>query len=182
MTAADGVATPLPTYQDLLASPHDEDLFEHDEVLGATFDSSPVIDADGSLLGITRMVHITDYACFHEQGYYTPGDRGAPVYETSKGRIGVAICYDWLFPEPTRMLALNGAEVLVRVSAYMDPWGTAAPLDWWTTVNRVRALENMAYVVAANQALFALFLHRRGLAFALAAPHCRRSMDNCHDS
>src|SRR5206468_5984506 len=42
-------------------------------------------------------------------------------------------------------------EVLVRVSAYMDPWGTASPLDWWTVVNRCRALENMAYVVAANQ-------------------------------
>ena len=56
------------------------------------------------------------------------------------------------FPEAIRQLALGGAEVLVRVSAYMDPWGTAQPMDWWTTVNRVRALENMAYVVAANQA------------------------------
>ena len=42
------------------------------------YDSSPVIDADGSLLGVTRMIHITEYACFHEQGYYHPGDRGAP--------------------------------------------------------------------------------------------------------
>jgi predicted amidohydrolase len=48
-------------------------------------------------------------------------------------------------------LALKGADVLIRVSAYMDPWGTASPLDWWTLVNRCRALENMAYVVAANQ-------------------------------
>jgi len=48
-------------------------------------------------------------------------------------------------------LALAGADVLIRVSAYMDPWGTAAPLDWWTMINRVRALENLAYVVAANQ-------------------------------
>jgi predicted amidohydrolase len=47
--------------------------------------------------------------------------------------------------------ALAGAEVLVRVSAYMDPWGTAEPTDWWTLVNRARAVENMAYVVAANQ-------------------------------
>ncbi|MHC4845261.1 MAG: nitrilase-related carbon-nitrogen hydrolase, partial [Planctomycetota bacterium] len=59
-----------------------------------TFDSSPVIDADGTLLGTTRMVHITEYACFHEQGYYAPGDRGAPVYDTAFGRLGVAICYD----------------------------------------------------------------------------------------
>jgi hypothetical protein len=49
-------------------------------------------------------------------------------------------------------MALAGAEILVRVSAYMDPWGTAQPLDWWTTINRARAIENMAFVVAANQA------------------------------
>ncbi len=74
-----------------------------------------------------------------------------PVVETEIGRIGAAICYDWLFPEAIRQLALQGAEVLVRVSAYMDPWGTAQPMDWWTTINRVRAIENMAYVVACNQ-------------------------------
>ena len=62
------------------------------------FDCSPVIDADGRLLGRTRMIHITDYACFHEQGYYTPGDTGAPVYDTHAGRIGVAICYDRHYP------------------------------------------------------------------------------------
>ena len=75
-----------------------------------------------------------------------------PVCETEIGVLGAAICYDWLFPEAIRQLALAGAELLIRVSAYMDPWGTAEPLDWWTTVNRVRALENMAYVVASNQA------------------------------
>jgi len=75
-----------------------------------------------------------------------------PVADTEIGKIGTAICYDWLFPEAIRQLSLGGAELLIRVSAYMDPWGTAQPLDWWTTVNRVRALENMAYVVAVNQA------------------------------
>ena len=50
-----------------------------------TYDSSPVIDADGTLLGVTRMIHITEYPCFHEQGYYTPGDKGAPVYKTKAG-------------------------------------------------------------------------------------------------
>jgi predicted amidohydrolase len=74
-----------------------------------------------------------------------------PVVETEIGKLGVAICYDWLFPEAIRQLALNGAEVLIRVSAYMDPWGTAAPMDWWTLINRARAIENLAYVVAANQ-------------------------------
>lgn len=74
-----------------------------------------------------------------------------PVAETELGRLGVATCYDWLFPEVTRQLAANGAEVLIRISAYMDPWGATPPMDWWTTVNRCRAIENMAFVVAANQ-------------------------------
>jgi len=74
------------------------------------------------------------------------------VTETEIGKLGVGICYDWLFPEAIRQLSLAGAEVLIRVSAYMDPWGTAPPLDWWTSVNRVRTLENMACVVASNQA------------------------------
>ncbi len=75
-----------------------------------------------------------------------------PVARTPIGNLGAAICYDWLFPEALRQLAANGAEVLIRVSAYMDPWGATPPMDWWTLVNRCRALENIAYVVAANQA------------------------------
>ncbi|MGE3841927.1 MAG: nitrilase-related carbon-nitrogen hydrolase [Vicinamibacterales bacterium] len=74
-----------------------------------------------------------------------------PVVETPIGRLGCAICYDWLFPEVLRQLAANGAEVLIRVSAYMDPWGATEPMNWWGLVNRTRALENTAYVVAANQ-------------------------------
>ena len=75
-----------------------------------------------------------------------------PVADTEIGRIGVAICYDWLFPETIRQIAFNGAEIIVPVSAYMDPWGTAAPMDWRTVINRTRAIENTAYVVASNQA------------------------------
>lgn len=75
-----------------------------------------------------------------------------PVAKTEIGNIGTAICYDWIFPEPTRQLAINGAEILVRVSAYMDPWNATDPMDWWTVVNRCRALENVCYVVASNQA------------------------------
>lgn len=86
-------------------------LFERDG--DRTFDTSPVIDADGSLLGRTRMVHITDYPRFHEQGYYFPGDTGAPVYETAVGKIGVAICYDRHYPEYMRALALKGASLVV---------------------------------------------------------------------
>ncbi len=78
-------------------------------------------------------------------------DEFFPVACTPIGKIGVAICYDWLFPEVLRQLTANGAEILIRVSAYMDPFGTTDPMDWWTVVNRCRALENMAYVVAANQ-------------------------------
>ena len=89
-----------------------------------------------------------------------------PVVETEIGRLGAAICYDWLFPEAIRALALAGAEVLIRVSAYMDPWGATPPLDWWTLFNRARAVENFAFVVAANQGasarqLPAVFVARR---------------------
>ena len=75
-----------------------------------------------------------------------------PVADTPIGKIGVAVCYDWLFPEAIRQIAANGAELIIRVSAYMDPWGATPPMDWWPLVNRTRALENMVYVVAANQA------------------------------
>lgn len=78
-------------------------------------------------------------------------DEPFPVVATPLGNLAVATCYDWIFPEVTRELALRGAEVLIRISAYMDPWGATAPMDWWTSVNRCRALENMCYVVAANQ-------------------------------
>jgi predicted amidohydrolase len=74
-----------------------------------------------------------------------------PVVDTEIGRLGVAICYDWLFPETIRQIAFNGADVIVRVSAYMDPWGATPPMDWWTLFNRARAAENTVYVVAANQ-------------------------------
>lgn len=74
-----------------------------------------------------------------------------PVAETEIGKLGAAICYDWLFPEAIRALALGGAEVLIRVSAYMDPWGATPPMDWWTLFNRARAAENLAWVVACNQ-------------------------------
>lgn len=78
----------------------------------ALYDSSPVIDTDGKIQGTTRMIHITDYACFHEKEYYTPGNNGVPVYDTSFGKIGVAICYDRHYPEYMRALALAGAEII----------------------------------------------------------------------
>ena len=74
-----------------------------------------------------------------------------PVADTEIGRIGVATCYDWLFPESIRQIAFNGAEIICRISAYMDPWGATAPMDWWTVINRARAIENRVFVVASNQ-------------------------------
>ena len=88
-----------------------------------TYDCSPVIDADGSLVGRTRMVHITEYAGVHEQRYYRPSDLGAPVFDTRVGRLGVAICYDRHFPEYMRALALGGAElVVVPQAGLVDEW------------------------------------------------------------
>jgi N-carbamoylputrescine amidase len=115
---------------------------------GTTYDSSPVIDADGSLLGVTRMVHITDYACFHEQGYYAPGDRGAPVYETAFGRIGVAICYDRHYPEYMRALALGGAQVVVTPQAgARGEW----PEGLYEAEMRVAAFQNGYFTALCNR-------------------------------
>jgi beta-ureidopropionase len=89
-----------------------------------TFDSSPVLDADGKLLGTTRMVHIMDGPGFWERGYYASGRNPRIVYDTAAGRIGVAICYDRHFPEYMRALALHGAEVVVIPQAgILDEWG-----------------------------------------------------------
>ncbi|MCU0962948.1 MAG: hypothetical protein MUF48_22875 [Pirellulaceae bacterium] len=120
---------------------------------GHVFNTTCLIGPDG-LLTRYRKVHTWIPWELHTSPPDLPGydEPLFPVAETDIGRLGAAICYDWLFPEAIRQLALGGAEVLVRVSAYMDPWGTAEPLDWWTLMNRARAVENMSYVVAANQA------------------------------
>jgi predicted amidohydrolase len=121
-------------------------LFERDGQ--RTFDSSPVIDADGTLLGVTRMIHITEYACFHEQGYYTPGDRGAPVYRTQAGRVGVAICYDRHFPEYMRALAVNGADlVFVPQAGAVGEW----PDGLYEGEMRVAAFHNGYCVALCNR-------------------------------
>ena len=121
-------------------------LYERD---GArAFDCSPVIDADGRLLGRTRMVHITEYACFHEQGYYTPGDTGAPVYDTKAGRIGVAICYDRHYPEYMRALAVAGADlVVVPQAGAVGEW----PDGLYEAEMQVAAFQNGYYVALCNR-------------------------------
>lgn len=119
---------------------------------GVVFNTTCLIGPDG-LLYRYRKTHPWIPWEVHASPHDLPGytDEMFPVADTEIGKIGTAICYDWLFPEAIRQLALNGAELLVRVSAYMDPWGATPPMDWWTLVNRCRALENIAYVVAANQ-------------------------------
>jgi predicted amidohydrolase len=115
---------------------------------GRGYDCSPVIDADGSLLGRTRMVHITDYPCFHEQGYYAPGDTGAPVYRTRAGAIGIAICYDRHYPEYMRALALGGADlVVVPQAGALDEW----PEGLYEAEMRVAAFQNGYYVALCNR-------------------------------
>ncbi len=121
-------------------------LFERDG--DRCFDTSPVIDADGKLLGRTRMIHITDYPCFHERGYYSPGDSGAPVYHTAAGRIGVAICYDRHYPEYMRALALGGADlVVVPQAGAVDEW----PEGLFEAELRVAAFQNGYFTALCNR-------------------------------
>lgn len=119
---------------------------------GAVFNATCLIGPEG-ILSKYRKVNPWIPWEVHASPHDLPGydDEMFPVVDTAIGRLGCAICYDWLFPEALRQLTANGAEVLIRVSAYMDPWGATAPMDWWTIVNRCRALENIAYVVASNQ-------------------------------
>jgi predicted amidohydrolase len=123
-----------------------------DRYPGVVFNATCLIGPEGILTKYRKVnpwIPWEVHASPHDLPDYE--DEIFPVARTPIGNLGVAICYDWLFPEVLRQLTANGAEVLIRVSAYMDPWGATPPMDWWTVVNRCRALENIAYVVAANQ-------------------------------
>jgi formamidase len=119
---------------------------------GVAFNTTCLIGPTGIL---SRYRKVNPWIPFelHSSPHDLPGydEPFFPVADTAIGRIGCAICYDWLFPEAIRQLAANGAELLIRVSAYMDPWGATEPMNWWTVINRARAIENLAYVIAANQ-------------------------------
>ncbi len=123
-----------------------------DDWPGVVFNTTVLIGPDGVLTKYRKVnpwlpweVHASphDLADYPEEPF--------PVADTEIGKIGVGICYDWLFPETIRQIAFNGAEIICRVSAYMDPWGATPPMDWWTLFNRARAAENTVFVVAANQ-------------------------------
>jgi len=121
-------------------------LFERDGDL--TYDCSPVIDADGSLLGRTRMVHITEYPCFHERQYYAPSQLGAPVFKTRVGHVGVAICYDRHFPEYMRALGQNGADlVVVPQAGVIDEW----PDGLFEGEMQTAAFQNGYFVALCNR-------------------------------
>ena len=113
-----------------------------------TYDASPVIDADGRLLGVTRMVHILEAPCFHEQGYYSPGPGEPVVFDTAVGRIGIAICYDRHFPEYMRRLGLLGAElVVVPQAGAVDEW----PQGLFESEMRVAGFQNGCFTALCNR-------------------------------
>ena len=113
-----------------------------------TYDASPVIDADGTLLGVTRMAHIMDGLGFHEKGYYTPGNSHNNVYQTRAGRVGVAICYDRHFPEYMRQLALDGAElVIVPQAGAVGEW----PAGIFEAELQVAAFQNGYFAALVNR-------------------------------
>jgi len=121
-------------------------LYERDG--DAAYNTSPVIDADGTLLGATRMMHIPHYENFWERDYYTPGDTGAPVYDTAVGRIGVATCYDRHYPEYLRALALQDAEiVLVPQAGTTGEW----PKEIFEGELRTAAFQNGFFMALANR-------------------------------
>jgi N-carbamoylputrescine amidase len=113
-----------------------------------TYDSSPVIDADGSLLGVTRMIHIMEGPGFHEKGFYHPGNLQNLVYKTQVGQVGVAICYDRHFPEYMRALGLKGAEIVVVPQAgALNEWSEGI----FEAELQIAAFQNGYYAALANR-------------------------------
>jgi predicted amidohydrolase len=120
------------------------------------FNSSPVFDADGKLLGVYRKTHIPNDEGFWEQDYFSHGDTGITVFDTALGKVAVQICYDQWFPEGARLAALQGAEFLVYPTAIGDV-DFAKPAhqgDWremWTAAQAGHAVCNHLFVAAANR-------------------------------
>lgn len=123
---------------------------------GIYHNSAVVLDSDGSLAGRYRKMHIPDDPCFYEKFYFTPGDTGFQSFETSKGNIGVCICWDQWFPEAARLTAMAGADVLVYPTAIgwlveeKDEYGESQR-DRWRTMMRAHAIANGVFVVAPNR-------------------------------
>ena len=123
---------------------------------GIYHNSSFVIDADGSLLGVYRKMHIPDDPLYYEKFYFTPGDLGFRVFRTRFGAIAPLICWDQWYPEAARLAALAGAEILVYPTAIgwhpneKDESGEQQR-DAWRTVQRSHAIANGLFVAAINR-------------------------------
>jgi N-carbamoylputrescine amidase len=115
-----------------------------------------VAEADGSIAGVYRKMHIPDDPLFYEKFYFTPGDQGFPVIETRFAKLGVGICWDQWFPEAARMFALGGAEILFYPTAIgwitgeKEEFG-AGQLDAWQTSMRAHAIANGVWLGAPNR-------------------------------
>jgi N-carbamoylputrescine amidase len=123
---------------------------------GLYHNTAVIIDADGSLLGIYRKMHIPDDPQFYEKFYFTPGDTGFRAWQTRYGKIGVLICWDQWYPEAARLTALRGAEILFYPTAIgwlpseKKSLGTRQH-GAWETVQRGHAVANGCYVAAINR-------------------------------
>lgn len=114
---------------------------------GSRFDASPVIDADGAILGISKMVHVLQAPCFYEQDYYAPSDSGFMVYDTAVGKVGVVICFDRHMPESIRSCVLKGAQIIVIPTANTKP----EPMEMFEWEVRVSAMQNGVYIAMCNR-------------------------------
>jgi agmatine deiminase len=122
---------------------------------GKYYNSAVVIDADGKILGVYRKVHIPNDPFFYEKNYFEAGDTGYCVFETRYACVGVLICYDQWFPEPARINALKGAQIIFYPTAigYIKGEGSSDG-DWhdaWKTVQRAHAIANGVHVAAVNR-------------------------------
>ena len=117
------------------------------------FNSMAMIDSDGSVLGVYRKTHIPDGTGYQEKFYFSPGDTGFRVWDTSVGRVGVGICWDQWFPEAARAMALMGADILLYPTAIgSEPQD--ASLDssgHWRRTMQGHAAANMSIVAASNR-------------------------------
>ncbi len=123
---------------------------------GIYHNTAVVIDADGSILGKYRKMHIPDDPCYYEKFYFTPGDLGFPSFRTRYARIGVLVCWDQWFPEAARLVSLAGADILFYPTAIgwlpNEPRSVArAQREAWQLIQRGHAVANGVYVVAVNR-------------------------------
>ena len=116
------------------------------------YNTTAVIDADGSVLGIYRKTHIPDDHYYQEKFYFTPGDTGFKVWDTRYGKIGIGICWDQWFPETARGMAVQGAEILFYPTAIgSEPILEVDSMPHWRRCMQGHAACNVIPVVAANR-------------------------------